>query len=314
MLVYTNSIDYARQVVPQANPSWSIPDMEGSDLEELTERIYPTGSFHESNRITDSRWKVVFLVETSPCSQYDLLIELARKSSTLPDGVVCLAGAGDEFHGFKNRSWTAYPGNIHLSVHVAPAKPIEHFAVGFMIVTAVSVVDAIDAQPGLEGRAGIKWVNDILIEGAKVCGVLAHTQTMQDVVTSAVLGIGLNVETTPLVEPTPYVPRVAALKDFSPQPTACTQGTVLEKLLYALDRNYHLLLDGGYNALLDRYRERSLVTGREVTVCSDEAGGEPEIYATGRVTGLGDDLELLMDGIDEPVSRGRLILHQKDDV
>ena len=41
-----------------------------------------------------------------------------------------------------------------------------------------AVVDALDAVPGLEGRARIKWVNDILIGDAKVAGILAYTQTL----------------------------------------------------------------------------------------------------------------------------------------
>jgi BirA family biotin operon repressor/biotin-[acetyl-CoA-carboxylase] ligase len=315
MVVYTNSIDYARQAIPQAAQPWSTPSSVETGVAKLTERLYGTDPFSGSKVTTDSLWKYMFVVESSPHSHYDLLIELSRERSTLPPhGVLCLAGASDKLHGFKNRSWTAYPGNIHLSVHLAPARSIEHFGVGFTILAAVSVVDALDVQPGLEGRAGIKWVNDILIDGAKVCGVLAYTQTMKDVVTSAVLGIGLNVETTPTVQPTPYVPRVAALREFSPEPGACKLGTVLGNLIQALESNYHLLLDGGYNALLDRYRRRSIITGRKVTVRSDEASGEPETYATGRVTGMGDNLELFIDGTDKPVSRGRLILHREDDV
>jgi biotin-(acetyl-CoA carboxylase) ligase len=137
---------------------------------------------------------------------------------------------------------------------------------------------------------------------------------MKDVVSSAVLGIGLNVETTPSVEPTPYVPRVAALRGFAPDPNACTLEIVLERLVHALDKNYRSYLDGGYKALIDRYRERSIITGREVTIRSDDPGTEPAVIASGRVSGLGENLELLIKGIDKPVSRGRLILHGEDDV
>ena len=89
---------------------------------------------------------------------------------------------------------------------------------------------------------------------------------------------------------------------------------MLEGLVHALDRNYRSYLDGGYSALIDRYRERSIITGREVTVRSDDPGTEPEVIASGRVSGLGDNLELLIEGIDEPVSRGRLILHGEDNI
>jgi BirA family biotin operon repressor/biotin-[acetyl-CoA-carboxylase] ligase len=311
MVVYTDSIDFAEQAIPQAHKRWSPTANPPTDVQNLADHLYEEKGYYESSLKSETNWKYLFLVEFSPRSQYDLLIDLSRDSS-LSDGVLCLTGASDKLHGFKNRSWTASPGNTHLSVHLVPAKAMEHFGVGFTILAAVSVVDAIDGLPGLERRAGIKWVNDILIEGAKVCGVLAYTQTMKDVVSSAVLGIGLNVETTPSVDPTPYVPRVAALRDFAPDPSTCTQGAVLEKLVHALDRNYRSYLDGGYKALIDRYRERSLVTGREVTVRSDDPSTESEVIASGRVSGLGENLELFIEGIDEPVSRGRLILHGED--
>jgi BirA family biotin operon repressor/biotin-[acetyl-CoA-carboxylase] ligase len=313
MLVYTDSIAFAEKAIPHVKKPWSPAASPPADVQNLADLLYEGKSYYESSWNIETEWKHLFLAEFSPRSQYDLLIDLSRDRS-LPDGLLCLTGTSDKLHGFKNRPWTASPGNIHLSVHLVPAKAMEHFGVGFTILAAVSVVDAIDGLPGLEGRAGIKWVNDILIEGAKVCGVLAYTQTMKDVVSSAVLGIGLNVETTPSVEPTPYVPRVAALRDFALDLSTCTQAIVLEELIHTLDRNYRSYLNGGYKALIDRYRERSLVTGREVTVRSDDLSTEAEVIASGRVSGLGENLELLIEGIDEPVSRGRLILHGEDDV
>jgi BirA family biotin operon repressor/biotin-[acetyl-CoA-carboxylase] ligase len=313
MVVYTDSIDFAEQALPSADQPWSPTDASVNDVQPLVDHLYEGKSYYTTFLETESNWRHLFLVEFSRRSQYDLLIDLTRGSARPPDAVLCLTGASDKLHGFKNRAWTASLGNIHLSVHLTPDQAVEHFGVGFTILAAVSVVDAIDSLPGLAGRAGIKWVNDILIEGAKVCGVLAYTQSMKDIVSSAVLGIGLNVEATPEVEPTPQVPRVAALREFTPDPSTCTQSTVLEKLIHALDRNYRAYLDGGYKALLDRYRELSLVIGREATVRSDDASSETEVVASGRVVGLGENLELLMEGIDKPVTRGRLILHREDD-
>jgi len=312
MVVYTDSISFADQVTPPARKPWSPPTDHGTDLHLLSESLYQGNSFHESSLESDLLWKYLFVVEFAPRSHYDLLIELARGGNTLPDGVLCLAGGGDKFHGFKDRPWSTCPGNIHLSAHLAPARPIEQFGVGFTVLAAVSVVDTIDSIPGLNGRAGIKWVNDILISGSKVCGVVAYTQTMNDMVAAAIIGIGLNVETTPSVKPTPFVPRVAALRDFASDPSAATQGVIFEKLIRALDRNYRSLLDGKYDVLLDRYRERFLILGREVTICSDESGSESEVIATGRVSGLGDNLELFLDGVDKPVWRGRLILEDQE--
>lgn len=312
MIVYTDSISYADQVTPPATKPWSPPSDHGTGIHKLNESLYQGNSFHQSSLESDLLWKYLYVVEFAPRSQYDLLIELARHGKTLPDGVLCLAGGGEKFHGLRDRRWSASPGNIHLSAHLAPARPIKQFGVGFIILAAVSVVDTIDSIPGLNGRAGIKWVNDVLIDGSKVCGVVAYAQTMKHMIDAAIIGIGLNVETKPSVKPTPFVPRVAALRDFATDPSASTQGVVFEKLIRALDRNYRLLVDGKYHVLLDRYRERSLVFGRKVSVYSDESGSESEVVATGRVRGLGENLELFLEGVGKPIWRGRLILEDQE--
>jgi biotin-(acetyl-CoA carboxylase) ligase len=306
--VYADSISFADRVVPPTRKPWSRPADPASAVPKLGESLYPEGSFHESALESDLLWKYLFVVEVAPRSHYDLLIELTRAGNALPDGLLCLAGSGDKFHGFKERPWTACPGNLHLSAHWAPARHLEHFGTAFTILAAVSVVDAIDSIPGLSGRAGIRWVNDVVIEGSKVCGVVAYTQTLNASVTAAIIGIGLNVEVRPRVAPTPFVPRVAALRDFVSGPSGSTQAVMFDKLMRALDKNYRALLDGEYQALLRRYSERSLVLGRKVTICSDESGSESEVIAAGRVRDLGENLELFLEGVSEPIWRGRLIL------
>ena len=312
MIVYTDAIGFADRIISPARKPWAPPTDHGTGAHRLCESLYQGKRFHQTSLESDLLWKYLFLVEYAPRSHYDLLIELARAGNTVPDGVLCLAGSSDKFHGFKGRLWSACPGNIHLSAHLTPARPIAQHGVGFTILAAVSVVDAIDSIPGLNARAGIRWVNDILIEGSKVCGVVAYTQTVNGTVSAAIIGIGLNVETKPSVAPTPFVPRVAALRDFASDPSAITQGLAFDKLIRALDRNYRLLLEGKNGILLDRYCERSLILGRQVTVYSDESGSQSEIVARGRVCGIGENLELFLKGASKPVWRGRLILEDEE--
>lgn len=309
MEVYTDSIHFAEQILPQTVGRWSSVSAEpGADTAALRRKLFDGRFVFTSALESDLIWDQLFLVESAPQSQYDLLIELNRAGESLPDAFLCVAGEGSRFHGFKNRNWTASPGNLHVSCSLAPAQRIDHFGAGFMILAAVSVVDAIDTVPGLESKAGIKWVNDILIDDAKVCGVLAYTQTMADVVTSAVLGIGLNVETTPSVAPTPYVPKVGSLCDIVADRQTCNRAELLNALMNSLDRNYRSLTNGRYDTLLTRYRERSIVTGRDVEIHSDDSSAEPRVLAGGRVKGLSQDLELILEGSDHPISRGRLVL------
>lgn len=309
MLVYTDSVDFARTVLGRGAGPWSTPASEPPrELRGLVARLYGARQTHESTVHGGSDWDYLLLVEVAEGSHYDLLMELSRAGARLPDRVLCLAGGGERFHGYKGRAWSAPRGNTYLSAHLRPARAVDFPATSFTLLAALSVVDAIDTLPGLESSAGIKWVNDILIDDAKVGGVLAYTHSVGETTIGAVLGIGVNVETLPEVEPTPFVPRVGTLRGATSEPASCTQGTFFSALAAALDANYGRLLAGDYEVLLARYRRRSLVIGREVTLFAEGSGTELQVIAQGRAEGIGKDLGLKIEGYARPFSKGRLVL------
>lgn len=309
MAVFCDTIEYAESALGTPGRCWQMPDLVNpTEVRQLLEAVYGPRTIRESKLEDYSWWNHALLTESASVSHYDLLIDLSRRGADLPDRILCLAGSGQRFHGFKGRAWSAPPGNIYMAVYLTPDRVVEHLGTSFTVLAAVSVLDAIDGVAGLRGAAGVKWVNDILVGGAKVAGVLAYTQSEGDVVTNVVLGIGLNVETTPSIEPTPFVPRAGSLRDLAPEADKCSLPPVLQRLSDALGDNYEEVLSGGYRSLLDRYRKRSLVIGRQVTLCSEHSGDRGEIQATGRVKELGDDLELVLEGHERPFSSGRLIL------
>lgn len=308
MIVYTDDLEHALKLFPESGP-WRTAGFRKFDtaLKILAERLYMQRSFQETGMAGAGMWSAAFFVKKASRSHYDLLIDLSRRNCDLPDGVLCLAGESTKFHGQRGRSWSAVRGNIHLAVFLAPRRTVVQFGTGFSILSAVSIVETIDRIPGFEKRAGIKWVNDILIDGAKVAGFLAFAQSRGETVEDVVLGIGLNVETIPPVKRDPLVPRVSSLLRFAPFPEECRQSLILQNLLERLDTNYSRLLKGDYAGLLDIYRRRSLVTGRKVVVFSDPAQGKPKEMARGRVKEIGPNLELFLEGINRPVVSGRLI-------
>ena len=310
MRVLADNPEYANQLLGD-QMKWtedsSSPCEAGLRL--LLSRLFSKKRFYRSEQSSDLVWNDLLVVESAPESQYDILVELSQKHITLPDALLCVAGTGKRFHGFKNRPWESLAGNIHLSIFVAPNKAMSHLGAAFMVLPAVSVVQTIDTIACLENRASIKWVNDIVVEGAKVCGVLAHTQAIEKTITGAVLGIGLNVETTPGVVPSPFTPKVASLSEFVEINSACNKSSIFSALTRFLSGNYVALLNGGYPALLDIYRKRSCVVGKEVTVCHDDQCQET---ITGKVANIGENLELYLKERDEPVVRGRLIINDND--
>jgi len=308
MAVYTDNPQFASALLPEESArELSAATEPDPVIRAVLDRMAPPSQTLYQAPSSLLPWPHLFLSSYSAGSQYDRLIDLAREGEA-PHGMVCLAGAGSGFHGFKGRSWQALPGNLHLSVHLCPRMQVDRFQVAFTVLAALSVVDALDRVPGLEAHAGIKWVNDIVLGEGKVAGVLAYTQSQGDRVTSAVLGIGLNVETAPAVEPTPFVPRVTSVRGYAgPGDPDLRRGMFLD-LMTALRENYETLLQDGFSALLRRYRARSVVIGQEVTVCSERSDHEIEVLVEGRVTGLGENLELVLEGRSDPVTGGRLAM------
>lgn len=309
MIVYTDSLDFTAKIFPEIsggdNQTPSSPD---PNLQILTDRIFHDRAVHRMIRYSTEFWKYLIIIEKSNSSQFDLLVELVQEGITLPGNLLCLAGSGINFHGQRNRPWEALEGNIHLTIHLAPNKKISHHGVAFTVLSAVACIESLKSINSLKGRAGIKWVNDIMIDNAKVGGVLTHTQSVDGTITSAILGIGLNIEAKPVIKPDRFVPEVTCLRDRIDNPSDELFALILDKLLKSLDTNYHYLLDDNYNALIQKYRKYSLIKNHSVEIVSDPIDDEVKQVAAGIVLDIGDNLELYLQNAARPITKGRLIM------
>ena len=308
MFLFTDNVKFARRCIPQ-NDDWQPCRISSlaPPLAVLASELFDGDSIKRTDIDTDGHWDYLFMVNRSRKSQYDILSRLATSGHELPDRVVCCAGSGDEFHGFKSRSWKACEGNIHLSAFVRPEREIPGAAVGFMIASVIAALQTVSSFD-LRGAAPvIKWVNDVLVRGSKVGGVLARLQTQGSITESAVVGIGLNIEQSPPVERGPFVPRVAALSDFTKPSEPCSHPDAFPRLLKYLGNNLDILGQGHFTELLDLYRQNSVILGRRVII-SEDSQTASGVIARGRVKAIGPSLELFIDGIPEPVMKGRLRL------
>jgi len=311
MNIYTDSISFADELLDESL-TWRPVNISQTDLDpgrdSLFLRFFGRRPFFQAESENWEDWQAAFLVEWADQSHYDLLVDLSRTESALLDKILCLAGSGSHCHGQRGRPWIALPGNLHLTVSFTPMRRIEGFGSGFPALAAVSVIQTLDEIESIEKKASIKWVNDVLINDAKVAGFLAHGQSKDSVVSCAILGIGLNVTQSPDIKSDPFVPKAAALSSFSSDKKGCSQKEILRKLLVHLNENYNSLLDIGAAPLVEFYKERSGIMGRNVRIFSDPLEGEPELIAAGKILDIGENLELYLEGEKKPVSRGRLIL------
>jgi len=114
---------------------------------------------------------------------------LAREGA--PEGTVVLADRQTAGMGRLQRAWQSPPGcNLYISVILRPAVAPPD-ASRITLLAGVAVAEAISAV--CPGRVGIKWPNDLLIGGRKVCGILTETRMATGGIDSVIVGVGLNV-------------------------------------------------------------------------------------------------------------------------
>ena len=115
----------------------------------------------------------------------------------------------------------------------------------------------------------IRWPNDLLVNGKKVCGILTEMNAELDRLHSVVLGIGINVNHQEI----PAELRKIATSLRLEGGRSYSRAQILVALLKELERKYHLLLDEGSAAITRRWAAAStFAEGKRISVRS--GGGE----------------------------------------
>lgn len=99
--------------------------------------------------------------------------------------------------GRRGRAWVAPDGNLAASVLVTTKlQPAKAATVGF--VAGLALIEALDGFFSVgSGRVALKWPNDVLLDGAKLAGILLEAETNRDGDLAVVVGIGVNVVAAP---------------------------------------------------------------------------------------------------------------------
>ena len=121
--------------------------------------------------------------------------EARRLAATgAPSGTVVLADEQTAGRGRWARRWYSPPGNLYMSILLRTGEPVARTAeLGF--VTAVVVAETVEALLPKTAHVQLKWPNDVLVDGAKISGILV--EQAED---AAIVGIGLNILHAPTVE------------------------------------------------------------------------------------------------------------------
>jgi len=194
-----------------------------------------------------------------------VLARLAREGA--PEGTVVTARHQTSGRGRRGQPWWDAPGQS-LLVSVLLRPPIlTAQAPQLSLVAGLAVADALGPGAGVSPR--IRWPNDVLIDGRKVCGVLPEAVSSADGrVGHLLLGIGVNVDQSEFPDD---------LRDHATSLRLVTgvshdQGRLLAGLLAVLDRRYAEWLAGGFARLREEWRRLASTLGERVRIPDGREG------------------------------------------
>ena len=186
---------------------------------------------------------------------------LERATEGESEGYVAIAGSQSAGRGRRGKAFfSPAESGIYMSILLRPVGLSEDQVLHFTTMAAAAVSEAIEAVT--DKKADIKWVNDIYIDGKKVCGILSEASygIQGRNLECVVIGIGINA-----YEPAEGFP--SAIADIAgsvfDEPKTGLKNRLAAEVLNRFMKYYRELPDTPYSA---EYIKRSMVTGKDVTV------------------------------------------------
>jgi len=215
-----------------------------------------------------------------------------------PEGTTAVADCQTAGRGRRGRSWISPKGeSIPFSILLKPSVPPERTPM-LSPVMGLAVCDALSEITGKQAQ--IKWPNDVVISGKKICGILTELIMENDEEPYVIIGTGINNGSREFPE---------ELKDRATSILLETgrkadRGEVLEKVLNIFLADYRQFLrDGDLQSLAGRYNRELINRDREVLI----TGKDMTVRATAR--GIDRTGALIIekeDGTTEAVSSGEV--------
>ena len=239
---------------------------------------------------------------------YEYLPECASTNAALKEmadcsraGAVLVTDDQTSGRGRLGRNWLSEPGldltfSVLLRPRLAPAQG--HL---LSLAAGVAVAQVLEEAFELEGQVSLKWPNDVLLGGKKVCGILLEGSVQAERLAWTVAGIGLNVNGEPAKMVADLPADRAAEWCGRPEPISLREHLVTTvpraPLLAALLARLTFWWTGlewlsTVGSLLGEWRRRDALAGRPVEVFA--GADRSERVAAGEAAGVGEEGQLLV--------------------
>lgn len=218
-----------------------------------------------------------------------VLKDLAQNGAK--DGTVIVAWSQTAGRGRLGRTFCSPTGGVYLSILL----PFDET----MTITAKAAVAVKRAILSVtDKRTEIKWVNDILLNGKKVCGILA--EAVKDHV---VLGIGVNFSTR-MKDLPPEIQKIATSIYNGPE----NEESDSMDLVNAIVKELVNLVESKDDMWLGEYRSSSSLIGKEVNIIQAD-----KVVGSGIVTEIDNNcaLHIMDNGVETTLTTGEVTIREK---
>jgi len=210
---------------------------------------------------TGAWWNVIYLEST------DSTNTAARRAAEAGsgEGTVIVADTQTAGRGRMGRTWFSPPSKgVWLSALIRPRVRSEQLGI-ISISAAVAAVEGIRKATGI--RAGIKWPNDLLLDGRKVCGILTESCIAGQSAGLVTVGVGVNVFQSMSDFPGELADRAISLQEYREEAIldrTMIAGAIIGEIgAYCIDCIPHEIRGN-----MDKWRQYCVMFGKTVEVTS----------------------------------------------
>ncbi len=201
-------------------------------------------------------------VFSSITSTNHYLLESA-KTDSLEKSRVVIADRQTAGVGRRGKAWISRPGNISFSMLSHFQLPLAKM-MGLSLVTGVTVAEVLKNVCDVECR--LKWPNDVLLEDAKLAGILIELCRSARQMCSAVTGIGINTASGDTLAEIDQP--IVSLADK--MASGIERNEIIARLIESLLKNYRHYEHSGLNPFADRWAGLDCLAGKSVSIVSTD--------------------------------------------
>ncbi|MEK0314088.1 biotin--[acetyl-CoA-carboxylase] ligase [Cohnella sp. 56] len=193
-------------------------------------------------------------------STQDVLRDLAEAGA--PEGTLVIAERQDNGRGRMGRAWVSPPGRgVSMSLLLRPQVPLQQ-APQLTLLAAVALCRGLSRETGL--AIGIKWPNDLLVDGRKISGILLESAAEDERLRYVAVGLGIAVNLDPADYPDDLLSRAVSLKIAAGRPF--DRAALIAAVLLEFEQLYAVYKERGFEPIRILWETYSVTLNRTVSL------------------------------------------------